>query len=292
MAALANAPLERKKEVRALSAFALRWDTFAVLNSETKDPREAVVDRFHSLLVFRWADDILKRPGQDYADSPRALVTDFVRLCDCWESQAPYPFTRKDILYAFLARNLSFELFRLCASPLRALDDELNSKFSLQVDELCDELFPTRPVNARVWNKFNWLRTKLELIKRHTELLDAFTNATIESAPIRKVQEFGKAFLLIRKYFIDRCPPSEELGEDELLPAAIGSVVVINPPALVSNLAFLTLFCMPPEVAPMFENQIAQPMSVLRILCKHLRDPQALINMGCNLEGSLAPSPV
>jgi hypothetical protein len=42
-------------------------------------------------------------------------------------------------------------------------------------------------------------------VKGNTELLDALTKGMIESALMRTVHEFGKGFLVIRKYSTDRC---------------------------------------------------------------------------------------
>jgi hypothetical protein len=172
-------------------------------------------------------------------------------------------------------------MFRLSSEQLRALDEELNTTFSERCSQICDDLFPAKSVGRGIWNKANWLRAKLERITRHPELIDALKTAAVESVPIHKLREFGRAFQLLRKYFIDRCPPSEEIGEDELLPVTIAFVVITNPPAITSNLAYITHFCVAPEFGALFHQELVQPLSVLRIICKYLHDSQMLIDTGC-----------
>jgi hypothetical protein len=118
-------------------------------------------------------------------------------------------------------------------------------------------------------------------LKVHPELLDALVVAGLESSPTHKLREWGRALVLVRRYFFDRFPPSAELGEDELLPATIAYVVIANPPALASNLAYFTQFCMAPEYGMLFQQDMVHPISVLRLACRYLKNREPLADMGC-----------
>jgi hypothetical protein len=281
--ALAGAPLERRKEIRALSAFTRLWETFAQTNKETQSARDSIQQLFYSYPVFRWCDKFAPSPLPPYVRNPALLIPDFFKLKDRWTAEplftAPQPLI-SEIIYAYLTRTLSFDVFVKSKPDLEAMDRELYDCFKRKSETLCNELFPVTATVPGHWNKNKWLRERLELMKSRPEFFDRLRFAAVESAPFHKLQEFGKAFRLIRRYVAENFPPSKDLGEDELLPVQIASVILANPPGLASNLGFICEFCGSPRYERLFHQLLVQPLSVLRMVCKYLRNVQPLIDLG------------
>jgi hypothetical protein len=279
LAALSHTPLTRKKEIRALSAFTALWDTFVQANKETQLARDAIQEVFYSLPVFRWCRKYVTTPFPLYVRNPGALNADLRSLLEKWNIEPLFSTSQSEIIYSFLSREISFEAFRKTMPQIRRLDEELNTLFSQNADALCNDMFPFTPVKGQ-WNKNQWLRERLNDLKTQTEYFDRVCFAATESAPICKLREFGRAFGMVRRSFVENCPPSKELGEDELLPALIGFVILANPPGLVSNLVFICEFCGSPRYDRLFHQHLVQPVSVLRMTCRYLRDPQILVDLG------------
>jgi hypothetical protein len=277
--ALSRTTLERKKEIRALSAFTVMWETFSLISKETQLAREAVQKLFSWLPVFSWCSRHVHTPLPAYVRNPSALVTDFVELQESWAADRLLPTPQPELLYAFLTRHLSFEAFRKSLPRIQALDGELTGLFRDAGNRLCDELFPVAASHGQ-WNISQWMRERVNRLRSCPDALDILCVAAVESSPIRKLQEFGRAFQIMRKDVLQSAPPSKEIGEDELLPAQIGFVIVANPPALASNLAFICEFCGPSQYDQLFRNSLIQPLSILKLICRYLKDTQALIDMG------------
>jgi hypothetical protein len=255
-------------------------EALAVVNTETEVARDAVRELFYALPVFRWCSRHAQPPRTRYVRSPGALAADFVRLQERWAADPPLAAPHPEMVYAFLARELSFEVFRRSMPQIQRLDRELGELFGRSADALCDDLFPVAPGPPGRWDKNQWLRDRVRRLTARPEFFERLRFAAAESAPIRKLREFGRAFAMVRKDFIENFPPSKDLGEDELLPAQIACVIVANPPALASNLAFICEFCAAPNYDRLFLQNLIQPLSVLRMVCRYLSDSQMLVDMG------------
>jgi hypothetical protein len=280
LSTLAQVPLERRKEIRALSTFTALWETFTQANKETQVARDAIQELFYSKPVFQWCRKHAPSPLPAYVRHPAGLVNDFLKLYDKWVSKPPMATPRFEMLYAFLTRDLSFEAFRKSMPQMQSLDRELSELFERNGDPLCRDLFPVVGAEPGQWNKNQWLRERVDMLKSRAEFFERLRFAAADSAPIHKLREFGRAFGMVRKYFVVNFPPSKDLGEDELLPAQIAFVILANPPALVSNLAFICEFCTSSKYDRVFHQTLVQPLSVLRMVCKYLSDAQILVDMG------------
>jgi hypothetical protein len=278
LGALPKAHIERKKEIRALSAFTALWEIFAFTNNQTQRARDAIQEVFYSLPIFRWCPKYIKSPLPIYVRNPNNLLVDYLKLVEKWTIDPLFSTVKPEMLYTFLARELSFEAFRKSIPQLQQFDNELHELFEQHGNSLCDELFPVVP--SPNWNKNQWLREQIEKLKSHTDFFEWLTCAALESGPIKKLREFGRAFNMVRKYFVENFPPSKDLGEDELLPAQIAFVIVVNPPRLASNLAYICEFCGSPRYERLFHQILVQPLSVLRMICRYLKNSQPLVDMG------------
>jgi hypothetical protein len=183
-------------------------------------------------------------------------------------------------IYGYLTREVSFEGFQKQHPEFHALDMQLSEMFQISFKKLCDDLFPFKGEDTGGWNKNKWMREHMEKLRGYDECFDILKFAAIESAPIQKLLAFGRAFRFVRTFYIENFPPSKQLGEDELLPGVIGFIILGNPPAIVSNLAFICEFCLSPRYETLFQHSLVQPLSLLRATCKYLPNWQRLAELG------------
>jgi hypothetical protein len=179
-----------------------------------------------------------------------------------WEASVYWPFLH-EVVYGYCTARFEFEKYRRARADCARLDDALTALIEAQREILISGLFPA---------KIAWVEEKVRLLAGKEQLVSAFLQAFRESGPLRKVGEVSRIIADVRKFVVTEGPRDVELGQDELLPAVVAFVYLVNPPAIVSNLLYLNEFCHSALYGTLFEMTIVEPLTVLRVIADELPD--------------------
>jgi hypothetical protein len=273
-AAMSGATLERTKEIRALSAFTRIANTVSRSDQLTKPVMDETEQAFLSALLESALPKKFRprRSIEDYTKDPNSLVNEY---CDVFRAaqqavqyQSPW---LPQVVFGGLTSGFDFERFRKVRSDLRTLDSNLTEIIVKRSASLLPGLFPARAApSSGSFDKRGWLTGRLHAVQSNFELLGIVQRACLESNPLSKVEGINRGIRIFRKFCLEGCPSTVELGEDEYVPALIGYFYVANPPYLVSNLVFIQDFCYSPKLDAVFLGGIVPPVSILTAVCGNL----------------------
>jgi hypothetical protein len=274
--AMDSATLERTKEIRALSAFTRIANTVARFDQLTK----AVADETEHVFLTALLESALpkkfkpRRSIEDYTKAPNHLVNEYCEVLRAAQQTTQYqsPWL-PHVVFGALTSGFDFERFRKVRSDLRSLDSNLTTIIVNRTAALLPALFSDAGApKSGAFDKRGWLLSRLQSVQSNIELLAIIQRACLESNPLSKMEEMNRGITLFRKFCLDGCPSTVELGADEYIPALVGYFYIANPPYLVSNLIFIQEFCCSPRLEAVFLGNTVPPVSILTVVCGNLPD--------------------
>lgn len=279
LAVLANVHLDRKKEIRALSAFTKILTAYSDLSGMTAGAREQIQNLFDYICVSGLLDSYGKiYPTIDeYFTTPNLHLDVHREMCHYIEQKGPaYLQARPYIfnVYQYLTSQFTFERFRAMRADLISYDVHVTQYLAGAVDNAVIKCFyPKGEVIEPTPGKFDkwyFIYNKVRELKKQDYLIDIIVQACNESSPMRKAKELdrgiGSAISFVHEGF-----PGGELGEDEKLPMSLAFLIICNPPFLVSNLVYIQEF-LSCDYDVSIGNLAMRPLGVLCALCRHVPD--------------------
>jgi hypothetical protein len=259
---LQDVTMTRTLEIRVLSVFTEIQGVLTTVQELSQAVSEQVERAFYmSLLKPFWrAHESLRPNFAEICARPEGLVTSFNAVrADLAKLDSPlaacaFPCV---LIYGFLSQNFKFEEFRRARPNLKKLDERVRTGIA-DPEPVIEVQFA-----GSGGAKGAWLRKRLMEMKAEEDILDFVRVACDASVPLEKLRAFLLAFGMARMFFIQDAGPKNELGADEFTPMLICYVVIANPNAIVSNLAYLADLCGNPEFEVLFD-EATEPMVILR----------------------------
>jgi hypothetical protein len=252
--------LQRTKEIEALSAFTRIGDTISALARATYVVRDDTEEVFVAVQAAPFLHSLKLHSLEDYAKDPLSLAKDVNAGLRLVPLQSRF---LHEVVYGHCTANFEFARYRKARADCTRLDTALTALIEAQREPLVRALFPA---------KIAWVEEKVRALTAREEFAGAFVQAFGESAPLRKLNEISRIILEVRRVVVVAGPPDAELGQDELLPAVVAFVYGVNPPAIVTNLLYLSEFCHSGLYGPLFETSALEPLTVLRVVADALPD--------------------
>jgi hypothetical protein len=273
LAALRKVTLDRKREIRILSAFSDILEIVHAHEVRTSAARGHVEKVFlYTGLARFWCDNrSLRKQFAEYVCQPALLENSFTALtaalCACKEPCAASKLHIRVLAYGFLTTEFDFDEFRAHRPALAVFDAQIAQALASPawfVDKQIPP--PARPYDPEKFDKGAWLRAQLEQLKGREDLFEVVRGACCESSPLRKLEQLSQALGLARGFFSRNCPATTELGADEFTPIMISFLVLANPPHLMSNLVYIVDFCYSERFGSLFESVVVQPAGMLKMI--------------------------
>ncbi|KAH0788651.1 hypothetical protein GPJ56_007333 [Histomonas meleagridis] len=273
---LSKVVLERKKEIRALSAYTSITTSILSIGQLTSDTRIRV---FNVLLHYLIYTELFKSNNNinneqrtiQYMNDPKLFLDDYQQIIIKGKNELPkYLITKTypEICYSILTSSFNFQYFQETHSELSEYDNQLSSIISTMATPFVQEQFPlpTEPYDVNKKPKKVILRELVEKLRDEFEIWENIILAFMEINPIRKISLLKNAFDMVYKYFSTNCPPSMELGADEYTPIFITCFLYSNPYGMLSNYVFINDFA----CAQVFGGMFSYPTSQMMASCKSI----------------------
>ena len=252
IAVLNKVKLERKKEIRALSAFTKILEISQRLEECGKDSclRVQSLQDYISVVRLLGHYGTSRQDVKDYFEKPGYLLSDFLELSQYVAKNGPAymrirPQQRN--IYRYLTAGFNFDVFRQVRSNLTPADIQITHYIAENTEEMLIKCFyPDGKVQEPVQGKFdkrNYMYTRCQELKRQDELIEIFKSACEESNPLRKAREMDRGIGMAIAFMSQGFPPNAEIGADETLPMTLAYLIIVNPPFTGSNLVYLHQYC-------------------------------------------------
>ena len=252
IAVLNKVKLERKKEIRALSAFTKILETSQRLDECGTDSciRVQSLQDYISVVRLLAQYGTSRQDVKDYFKKPAYLLNDFLELSQYVAKNGPaYMRIRlqERNIYRYLTAGFNFDIFRQVRADLTAADIQITHYMAENTEEMLIKCFyPDGKVQEPVQGKFdkrNYMYTRCNELKKQDELIEVFKGACEESNPLRKAREMDRGIRMAITFMGQGFPPNAEIGADETLPMTLAYLIIANPPFTVSNLVYLRQYC-------------------------------------------------
>ena len=248
--ALSSISFKRKNPKKILSSFTSIEKKLLGLN-------EVLVNQFSEIQIVIEANDkiyvqfnALRKP-YEYIKMPDLLADDFnssdqqLKLSPDFNQTA----NLSKVLFASISERIDIETFSVQRDKLKKIShslkeyDEMFSKKanSVFLDFLRDSFYShCQNDSLNKFNKWSFLASKITCIPvEKKEIIEIITDAFKEISLMRKIERISIAMTTFLNYLSKGFPPDKILDSDELTPSFIAFIMSVNPPMVVTNLAFL-----------------------------------------------------
>jgi hypothetical protein len=281
---LPDVVLDRKKEIRALSAFTIiraRFDELhhrsraisgdlAICDGDGIGFTEKVFRVYIAETYFRSKLDAALRKSdfRAYCKNPAQFHKDLQAVTQILKAgpEALGGVGVEETAFAIVTRLFDLEEYRRTRpKPFASFDDLLHQRIERERATLVASNM------ASLRSKEAWLNDRDMELEQKDEILSILRAAATESNPLSKVRGFQQGILLIKAFVQAEAPPGEELGEDQFLPVTLVGCIFANPLYIVSNCAFLKDFCLDPS----FQGEMTLMFSRLSELARQVLGEKA-----------------
>jgi hypothetical protein len=273
--ALGHATLERKKEIRALSAFTSITEKYTKLDAFVRPILNDVRNVFMSGDIFLACHQVLgqSKAVEYFSRDPNAAVTDYTKVCGPVRDQFKNFPAAVEIAFSYVTLKFNFTRFRASRPELAAYDEGIGNLLAENGHVLTADLFPQAPVKPGKWDKAKFLLDNVKALKTRDYILDIVRTAALESNLFRKMREFQRGIMMAQKFIADKVPAQEMLGADEFLPIQIATMIAAAPQFIVSNYVYLVEFCgaEAEEVINLTGQALLIPRNILRAVIEFLK---------------------
>jgi hypothetical protein len=240
---LSQTTLERKKEIRALSAFTSITERYMKLDAACRSLRLDIENVFVSGDIFISCHQHMQsqKTVEFYSKDPDALVADYIKLSGPIREQWRRFESALEIAFTYVTFRFNFSRFRASRPELARYDQQLAEFLVAHGSDvlkvLTDGAYDNKP------EKSNVLLQRINGLREKVYVLDILRAAALESNLFRKMREFGKGVLAAQKVVADKFPPAQPAGPDELVPAQVAAIIFAMPHFIVSNYVYIVEFC-------------------------------------------------
>jgi hypothetical protein len=269
---LSQATLERKKEIRALSAFTLITERYIKLDAIGRPVRRDIENVFVSGDIFISCHQHMQpqKTVEFYSKDPDALVADCIKLSTPIQEQWGHFESALEIAFTYVTFRFNFSRFRASRPELARYDEQVSeflvARGANVMKVLTDDAYENRPEKSSI------LLQRINALKEKVYVLDIIRAAALESNLFRKMREFGKGVLAAQKVVADKFPPAQPAGPDELVPAQVAAIMFAMPQFIVSNYVYILEFCgsESEEFQSIVGSVMLTPAGALKATIQHL----------------------
>jgi hypothetical protein len=273
--ALGRATLERKKEIRALSAFTSITEKYTKLDAFLRPILNDIQNVFMSGDIFLACHHVLgqSKAVEFFSRDPNSAVTDYTKVCGPVREQFKNFPAAVEIAFSYVTLKFNFTRFRASRPELAVYDEGIAKVLAENGHILAADLFPQAPIKPGKWDKAKFLLDNVKALETREYMLDIVRTAALESNLFRKMREFQRGIMMAQKFIADKVPAQEMLGADEFLPIQIATMITAAPQFIVSNYVYLVEFCgaEAEEVISLTGQALLIPRNILRAVIECIK---------------------